>query len=104
MRKRISPLFLFSKGNGGTVNLAQLATTDDNKTCYIAQPVGGYNYALVNGMPLNQGTALGIATVDAQGRIQIVNQNKPITAVSDLGFKFFCLYILEPFLVLEHNI
>lgn len=78
-------MILFSKGNGGTVNLAQLATTDDNKTCYIAQPVGGYNYALVNGMPLNQGTALGIATVDAQGRIQIVNQNKPITAVSVFG-------------------
>lgn len=67
------------------MNLAQLATTEDNKTCYIAQPVGGYNYALVNGMPLNQGTALGIATVDAQGRIQIVNQNKPIAAVSCRG-------------------
>ncbi|EDX05786.1 GD21617 [Drosophila simulans] len=75
------PTFYYTtNGNGGTVNLAQLATTDDNKTCYIAQPVGGYNYALVNGMPLNQGAALGIATVDAQGRIQIVNQNKPIAA------------------------
>ncbi|KAH8274428.1 hypothetical protein KR026_003562 [Drosophila bipectinata] len=84
------PTFYYTtNGNGGTVNLAQLATTDDNKTCYIAQPVGGYNYALVNGMPLNQGTALGIATVDAQGRIQIVNQNKPITAntISNISFK-----------------
>ncbi|XP_017154306.1 zinc finger protein 239 isoform X1 [Drosophila miranda] len=78
-----------TNGNGGTVNLAQLATSEDNKTCYIAQPVGGYNYALVNGMPLNQGTALGIATVDAQGRIQIVNQNKPIAAntISNISFK-----------------
>ncbi|TDG46100.1 hypothetical protein AWZ03_007442 [Drosophila navojoa] len=90
------PTFYYTtNGNGGTVNLAQLATTDDNKTCYIAQPVGGYNYALVNGMPLNQGTALGIATVDAQGRIQIVNQNKPIAAtisplqntISNISFK-----------------
>ncbi|KAH8375701.1 hypothetical protein KR009_002633 [Drosophila setifemur] len=84
------PTFYYTtNGNGGTVNLAQLATTDDNKTCYIAQPVGGYNYALVNGMPLNQGTALGIATVDAQGRIQIVNQNKPLAAntISNISFK-----------------
>ncbi|XP_017060374.1 zinc finger protein 93 isoform X1 [Drosophila ficusphila] len=84
------PTFYYTtNGNGGTVNLAQLATTDDNKTCYIAQPVGGYNYALVNGMPLNQGAALGIATVDAQGRIQIVNQNKPIAAntISNISFK-----------------
>ncbi|XP_017063937.1 zinc finger protein 93 isoform X2 [Drosophila eugracilis] len=83
------PTFYYTtNGNGGTVNLAQLATTDD-KTCYIAQPVGGYNYALVNGMPINQGTALGIATVDSQGRIQIVNQNKPIAAntISNISFK-----------------
>ncbi|KPU74638.1 uncharacterized protein Dana_GF13861, isoform C [Drosophila ananassae] len=89
-QKTEQPTFYYTtNGNGGTVNLAQLATTDDNKTCYIAQPVGGYNYALVNGMPLNQGTALGIATVDAQGRIQIVNQNKPITAntISNISFK-----------------
>ncbi|XP_030377485.1 zinc finger protein 260 [Scaptodrosophila lebanonensis] len=80
-QKAEQPTFYYTtNGNAATVNLAQLATTDDNKTCYIAQPVGGYNYALVNGMPLNQGTALGIATVDAQGRIQIVNQNKPIAA------------------------
>ncbi|KAH8415241.1 hypothetical protein KR215_010872 [Drosophila sulfurigaster] len=91
------PTFYYTtNGNAATVNLAQLATTDDNKTCYIAQPVGGYNYALVNGMPLNQGTALGIATVDAQGRLQIVNQNKPIAAqtisplqntISNISFK-----------------
>ncbi|KAH8245629.1 hypothetical protein KR032_005191 [Drosophila birchii] len=84
------PTFYYTtNGSGGTVNLAQLATTDDNKTCYIAQPVGGYNYALVNGMPLNQGAALGIATVDAQGRIQIVNQNKPIATntISNISFK-----------------
>ncbi|XP_017854849.1 zinc finger protein 93 isoform X2 [Drosophila busckii] len=84
------PTFYYTtNGNAATVNLAQLATTEDNKTCYIAQPVGGYNYALVNGMPLNQGTALGIATVDAQGRIQIVNQNKPIAAntISNISFK-----------------
>ncbi|XP_016960688.1 zinc finger protein 227 isoform X2 [Drosophila biarmipes] len=84
------PTFYYTtNGNNGTVNLAQLATTDENKTCYIAQPVGGYNYALVNGMPLNQGAALGIATVDAQGRIQIVNQNKPIAAntISNISFK-----------------
>lgn len=64
--------------------MAQL-TTDDNKTCYIAQPVGGYNYALVNGMQLNQlnqGGTIGIATLDPQGRLQIVNQNKPLAAVS----------------------
>lgn len=71
---------IFQGGAATTVNLAQL-TTDDNKTCYIAQPVGGYNYALVNGMQLNQG-GIGIATLDAQGRLQIVNQNKPIAAVS----------------------
>ncbi|XP_023031822.1 zinc finger protein 616 isoform X1 [Drosophila willistoni] len=89
-QKSDQPTFYYTtNGNGGTVNLAQLATSDDNKTCYIAQPVGGYNYALVNGMPLNQGTALGIATVDAQGRIQIVNQNKPIAAntISNISFK-----------------
>lgn len=58
--------------------------TDENKTCYIAQPVGGYNYALVNGMQLNQlnqGGTIGIATLDSQGRLQIVNQNKPLAAV-----------------------
>uniref|UniRef100_A0A1A9V7G8 C2H2-type domain-containing protein n=1 Tax=Glossina austeni TaxID=7395 RepID=A0A1A9V7G8_GLOAU len=74
------PTFYYTttNGNAATVNLAQL-TTDDNKTCYIAQPVGGYNFALVNsGMQLNQGGTFGIATVDAQGRLQIVNQNKPI--------------------------
>ncbi|KAH8400625.1 hypothetical protein KR222_009147 [Zaprionus bogoriensis] len=90
------PTFYYTtNGNAATVNLAQLAASEDNKTCYIAQPVGGYNYALVNGMPLNQGTALGIATVDAQGRIQIVNQNKPIAAtisplqntISNISFK-----------------
>ena len=64
-----------------TLNLAQI-TTDDNKTCYIAQPVGGYNYALVNGMQLNQGGTIGIATLDAQGRLQIVNQKQPIATVS----------------------
>ncbi|KAI8121576.1 Zinc finger and SCAN domain-containing protein 22 [Lucilia cuprina] len=80
------PTFYYTttNGNGATVNLAQLAT-DDNKTCYIAQPVGGYNYALVNGMQLNQlnqGGTIGIATLDSQGRLQIVNQNKPIAAQS----------------------
>lgn len=61
--------------------MAQL-TTEDNKTCYIAQPVGGYNYALVNGMQLNQPGTIGIATLDAQGRLQIVNQKQPIATVS----------------------
>ncbi|XP_030240922.1 zinc finger protein 160 isoform X2 [Drosophila navojoa] len=76
------PTFYYTtNGNGGTVNLAQLATTDDNKTCYIAQPVGGYNYALVNGMPLNQGTALGIATVDAQTISPLQN------TISNISFK-----------------
>lgn len=67
------------QGNATTVNLAQL-TTDDNKTCYIAQPLGGYNYALVNGMQLNQGGTVNIATVDGQGRLQMIN--KPITVSS----------------------
>lgn len=32
-------------------------------------------------MQLNQGGAIGIATLDAQGRLQIINQNKPIATV-----------------------
>lgn len=63
-----------------TVNLAQLATTDDNKTCYITQPFG-YNYALVNQF---QNGIAGITTVD--GRIQVVN--KPMAnTVSSISFK-----------------
>lgn len=40
------------QGHTSTVNLAQL--TDDTKTCYIAQPFGYANYALVNQMPIGQ--------------------------------------------------
>lgn len=56
------------KAHASTVNLAQLS--DDNKTCYIAQPFG-YNYALVNQMQLAQNGVTGI-TVD--GRLQVVNK------------------------------
>lgn len=64
-----------------TVNLAQLATTDDNKTCYITQPFGYANYALVNQF---QNGIAGITTVD--GRIQVVN--KPMAnTVSSISFK-----------------
>lgn len=31
---------------------------------------------------LNQGGTIGLATIDPQGRLQIVNQNKPLAAVS----------------------
>lgn len=56
----------------GTVNLAQLATAEDTKTCYIAQPFG-YNYALVNQMQLAQN---GVAI---DGRVQ--------NALSNISFK-----------------
>nr|XP_014096012.1 zinc finger protein 420 [Bactrocera oleae]XP_014096013.1 zinc finger protein 420 [Bactrocera oleae]XP_014096014.1 zinc finger protein 420 [Bactrocera oleae]XP_036215911.1 zinc finger protein 420 [Bactrocera oleae] len=111
------PTFYYTTTNGGaatTVNLAQL-TTDDNKTCYIAQPVGGYNYALVNGMQLNQGGTIGIATLDAQGRLQIVNQNKPIAAslqaispmpntISNISFKCdVCGLMFSHLALLNHH-
>lgn len=62
------------------MNLAQLATTDDNKTCYITQPFG-YNYALVNQFQN------GITGISVDGRI-VVQQNKPIAnTVSSISFK-----------------
>uniref|UniRef100_A0A1I8MZF2 C2H2-type domain-containing protein n=1 Tax=Musca domestica TaxID=7370 RepID=A0A1I8MZF2_MUSDO len=113
------PTFYYTttNGNGATVNLAQL-TTDDNKTCYIAQPVGGYNYALVNGMQLNQlnqGGTIGIATLDPQGRLQIVNQNKPLAAslqtispiqntISNISFKCdVCGLMFSHLALLNHH-
>ncbi|XP_061387908.1 zinc finger protein 271 [Musca vetustissima] len=112
------PTFYYTtNGNGTTVNLAQL-TTDDSKTCYIAQPVGGYNYALVNGMQLNQlnqGGTIGIATLDPQGRIQIVNQNKPLAAslqtispiqntISNISFKCdVCGLMFSHLALLNHH-
>lgn len=67
------------------MNLAQLA--DDTKTCYIAAQPIGYNYALVNQMQLAQnGTVAGIATVDGQGRLQVVN--KPVTVSFKLVANF----------------
>ncbi|XP_036321672.1 zinc finger protein 665 [Rhagoletis pomonella] len=116
-QKTEQPTFYYTTTNGGaatTVNLAQL-TTDDNKTCYIAQPVGGYNYALVNGMQLNQGGTIGIATLDAQGRLQIVNQNKPIAAslqtispiqntISNISFKCdVCGLMFSHLALLNHH-
>lgn len=72
------PTFCYTNGTG-TVNLSQLATTDDNKTCYITQPF--YNYALVNQF---QNGIASLAAVD--GRIQVVN--KPIAnTVSSISFK-----------------
>lgn len=57
-----------------------MATTDDNKTCYITQPFG-YNYALVNQF---QNGITGIATT-VDGRIVV---NKPIAnTVSSISFK-----------------
>ncbi|XP_073823428.1 chromatin-linked adaptor for MSL proteins [Musca autumnalis] len=112
------PTFYYTTTNGNTtVNLAQL-TTDDNKTCYIAQPVGGYNYALVNGMQLNQlnhGGTIGIATLDPQGRIQIVNQNKPLATslqtispiqntISNISFKCdVCGLMFSHLALLNHH-
>lgn len=61
-----------SQGHTSTVNLAQLTTADDSKTCYIAQPFG-YNYALVNQMQLAQN---GVAI---DGRIQ--------NTISNISFK-----------------
>lgn len=61
-----------AQGHGGTVNLTQLATAEDSKTCYIAQPFG-YNYALVNQMQLAQN---GV-TID--GRVQ--------NPISNISFK-----------------
>ncbi|XP_004534438.1 zinc finger protein 492 [Ceratitis capitata] len=116
-QKADQPTFYYTTTNGSaatTVNLAQL-TTDDNKTCYIAQPVGGYNYALVNGMQLNQGGTIGIATLDAQGRLQIVNQNKPIAAslqtispmpntISNISFKCdVCGLMFSHLALLNHH-
>lgn len=82
---KIQMLTPTSQGHGSTVNLAQL-TTDDAKTCYIAQPFG-YNYALVNQVPIGQsGAVANIATVDSNGRIQVVN--KPIAnTISNISFK-----------------
>ncbi|KAM7351744.1 chromatin-linked adaptor for MSL proteins isoform 2-T3 [Cochliomyia hominivorax] len=113
------PTFYYTttNGNGTTVNLAQLAA-DESKTCYIAQPVGGYNYALVNGMQLNQlnqGGTIGIATLDSQGRLQIVNQNKPIAAslqtispiqntISNISFKCdVCGLMFSHLALLNHH-
>lgn len=62
-----------SQAHTSTVNLAQL--TDDNKTCYIAQPFG-YNYALVNQMQLAQNGVTGV-TID--GRIP--------NTISNISFK-----------------
>lgn len=56
--------------------MAQLS--DDNKTCYIAQPFG-YNYALVNHqMQLAQNGVTGI-TVD--GRLQVVNKPMAVSTI-----------------------
>lgn len=55
--------------------MAQLS--DDNKTCYIAQPFG-YNYALVNQMQLAQNGVTGI-TVD--GRLQVVNKPMAVSTI-----------------------
>ncbi|KAJ6646086.1 hypothetical protein Bhyg_01296, partial [Pseudolycoriella hygida] len=81
---KIQMLTPTSQGHS-TVNLAQLS--DDSKTCYIAQPFGYANYALVNQMQMGAaGTVAGIATVDSSGRIQVVN--KPITnTISNISFK-----------------
>ncbi|XP_055857493.1 zinc finger protein 665 isoform X1 [Episyrphus balteatus] len=99
------PTFCYTttNGNATTVNLAQL-TTDDNKTCYIAQPIGGYNYALVNQMQLNQGGTVGIATVDNQGRLQVIN--KPIAAntISNISFKCdVCGLMFSHLTLLNHH-
>ncbi|XP_037959584.1 zinc finger protein 184 isoform X2 [Teleopsis dalmanni] len=110
-QKTDQPTFYYTTNGNATVNLAQLAT-DDTKTCYIAQPVGGYNYALVNGMQLNQGGTIGIATLDAQGRLQIVNQNKPIATtispltntISNISFKCdVCGLMFSHLALLNHH-
>lgn len=62
-------LLFYALQGTSTMNLAQLTTTDDNKTCYISAQPFSYNYALVNQFP--NGIA-SIATVD--GRIQVVNK------------------------------
>lgn len=84
------------------MNLAQL--TDDAKTCYITQPFGYANYALVNQMPIGQsGTVAGIATVDSNGRIQVVN--KPITnTISNISFKCdVCGLMFSHLTLLNHH-
>lgn len=83
------------------MNLAQL--TDDNKTCYIAQPFGYGNYALVNQMQMGAGTVAGIATVDSNGRIQVVN--KPITnTISNISFKCdVCGLMFSHLTLLNHH-
>lgn len=95
------PTFCYTTNTNTTVNLAQLA--DDNKTCYIAQPLS-YNYALVNQMQLAQnGTVAGIATVDGQGRLQVVN--KPITnTISNISFKCdVCGLMFSHLTLLNHH-
>lgn len=85
------------------MNLAQL-TSDDTKTCYIAQPFGYANYALVNQVPIGQGgTVAGIATVDSNGRIQVVN--KPITnTISNISFKCdVCGLMFSHLTLLNHH-
>lgn len=69
------PTFCYTNTHANTVNLAQLS--DDNKTCYIAQPTFGYNYALVNQMQLAPNGVTGI-TVD--GRLQV-------NTISNISFK-----------------
>lgn len=79
-------------------------TTDDAKTCYIAQPFGYANYALVNQVPLGQsGTVAGIATVDSNGRIQVVN--KPIAnTISNISFKCdVCGLMFSHLTLLNHH-
>lgn len=90
------------QGHTSTVNLAQLS--DDNKTCYIAQPFGYANYALVNQMQMGGGgTVAGIATVDSNGRIQVVN--KPITnTISNISFKCdVCGLMFSHLTLLNHH-
>lgn len=99
------PTFCYTtNANAATVNLAQL--TDDNKTCYIAQPIGGYNYALVNQMQLAQnGTVAGtIATVDGQGRLQVVNKPIAVNTISNISFKCdVCGLMFSHLTLLNHH-
>lgn len=77
-----------SQAHASTVNIAQLS--DDSKTCYIAQPAYGYNYALVNQVQLAQN---GVAGITVDGRLQV-------NPISNISFKCDVCGMIFPHLTL----
>lgn len=82
-------------GLAGSVNLAQLTTSDD-KTCYIAQPFS-YNYALVNQMQIApNGLQNTISNISFKcdvcglmfGHLALLNSHKRIHT-QDTGKKYY---------------